>query len=106
MDKAAQIRALNDAFRTQLRGGRLMLTRGIAGRPDTEEILRKVATFSEFSEDSDPFGEHDFGAFEHEKETILWKFDYYDRTLQAGSEDPSDPNITTRVLTIMLSAEY
>jgi len=106
MEKTEQIRALNDAFRTRLIGGRLMLTQGVAGRSDTEEILRKVVTFSEFSEDNDPHGEHDFGAFEHGSDTMFWKIDYYDRDLQAGSPDPSDPSVTTRVLTVLLASEY
>jgi len=106
MEKTDRIRALNDAFRTRMVGGQLLLTQGIAGRPDTEEILSKVAGFSEFSEDNDPHGEHDFGAFEHGSDTLFWKIDYYSRDLQAGSEDPADPAVTTRVLTVMLAPEY
>lgn len=105
-DKTSRIRELNDAFRTQLRGGRLLLTRGIAGRPDTAAIIERVRTFEEFAEGNDPFAEHDFGAFQHGGETLFWKIDYYDVDLQFGSPDPSDPNVTTRVLTILLASEW
>jgi hypothetical protein len=41
-----------------------------------------------------------------ERERVFWKLDYYDRDLQFGSEDPANPAVTRRVLTIMLSDEY
>lgn len=104
--RTAQIRNLNDRFRSQLRGGQVMLTRGIVGRPDRPEILALVANFSAFTTDNDPHGEHDFGAFEHGSDTIFWKIDYYDQSLTAGSEDPADTAITRRVLTVMLAEEY
>ena len=56
--------------------------------------------------DNDPHGARDFGAFEHIGEHIVWKTDYYARDMQHGSEDPSDPKQTVRVLTIMLASEY
>ena len=106
MCKTAEVRILNDAFRQSLIGGRLVLTRGIVGRPDCESILRAVQSFDDFTNDNDPYGERDFGAFATGLEPIFWKIDYYNRDLSAGSEDPSDPEVTTRVLTIMLASEY
>jgi len=35
----------------------------------------KVESFDSFTEDNDPHGEHDFGAFEHEAQRIFWKID-------------------------------
>ena len=106
MQPSEKVRELNDNFRTQLRGGRLMMTRGIAGRPDARQILARVVYFRDFDPHNDPHSEHDFGAFDHQGEKIFWKIDYYDHDLQHGSEDPSNPEITTRVLTIMLASEY
>ena len=103
-----RIRELNDAFRTSFEGGRVMLTAGINALPSDLKatVLRKVATFTEFSPDNDPHGEHDFGSFELAGRRFFWKIDLYNRTLDGGSPDPTDPKLTTRVLTIMLSEEY
>jgi hypothetical protein len=59
-----------------------------------------------FSPDNDPYGEHDFGAFCEGRDRCFWKIDYYDFTMTAGSPDPTDPQKTTRVLTILLATEY
>ena len=56
--------------------------------------------------DNDPNGEHDFGNFELAGQKFFWKIDYYDTTMEFGSEDPADSAKTTRVLTIMLTSEY
>jgi hypothetical protein len=106
MSTADKIRELNDQFRQSMRGGQLMLTRGIAGRSDTDVILDQVRRFTTFSQDNDPHGEHDFGAFDHRGDKIFWKIDYYDLALAQGSDDPADPSVTTRVLTVMLADEY
>jgi hypothetical protein len=103
---ASKIRELNDAFRTTLKGGRVMLTRGIVGRADCNAIVEAVQRFDNFTDDNDPYGEHDFGAFEIGRDSIYWKIDYYNRDLSAGSEDPSDPDVTTKLLTIMLAEDW
>ncbi len=97
---------LNDHFRRTLSGGMVTMTAGIAAREDRNAILAKVRTFDAFSYDNDSYGEHDFGAFDHDGERIFWKIDYYDHALRSASPDPGDPAVTTRVLTVMLAREY
>jgi len=109
MDSTARIREQNDAFRMQCTGeGRIFVTSGIAAmRLDQQaEIMRQVHTFAEFTAESDPHGEHDFGSFEYDGNTIFWKIDCYDRDLSYGSPDPANPAVTTRVLTVLLAEEY
>ena len=106
--KTVEIAKLNDLLRTTFTGGRVMATRGLLGLPadEKDKIFAAVRSFNQFGPDNDPHGEHDFGAFDHAGNRIYWKIDYYDRALTHGSEDPSDPKQTTRVLTIMLAEEY
>lgn len=104
-----RIAELNDLCRRAMGvAGRLVQTEGInALSPDDQSVIREqVENFSDFPEDNDPYGERDFGAFDHNGQRIFWKIDYYDRTLTYGSENPADPEQTVRVLTIMLANEY
>jgi len=107
MDKA-RIRQLNDALRLTLRGGRVLMTVAVNALPDDLKALalQRTRTFADFSEDNDPHGEHDFGSFELAGKTFFWKIDYYDERCAFGSQDPSDPCRTTRVLTLMLASDY
>ena len=104
----SKIALLNDAFRKTLSGGKVMLTAGVNELPDMVKAaaIQKAATFDELTEDNDPYGEHDFGSFELCGRKFFWKIEYYDRDMQYGSEDPSDPAKTTRVMTVMLASEY
>lgn len=110
--KTAQIRELNDTFRRNPPSGILpektVVTQGISALPydDQSFILARVRIFDDFTEDNDPHGEHDFGAFDHRGEKIFWKIDYYALDMKHGSENPADPSQTVRVLTIMLASEY
>ncbi len=108
MDSTAKIRALNDALRNLTGEGEIFVTAGIAALTDKEqaEIMTRVFTYAAFTPDNDPYGEHDFGSFEHAGKTIFWKIDAYDRALEYGSPDPANEAVTTRVLTVMLAEEY
>src|SRR5216684_8633617 len=105
---AGKIRKLNDVFRTTMTGGRVMLTAGVDALPSDVKamVIRRVATFSAFTPDNDPHMEHDFGSFTLIGRKFFWKIDAYDADMRYGSENPTDPNKTTRVLTIMLAEEY
>lgn len=109
-DRAAQIRALNDAFRKDptARRGRLVTTRSVADLGDAfvAAAVSAVAAFDDFTPDNDPHGEHDFGILTVDGVKLYFKIDYYDAACRFGSEDPSDEAKTTRVLTILLPEDY
>ena len=109
-DTTKAIAMLNDLLRTTFNpaAGRIVTTQGIGALPqeDQSAIFNLVKTFNDFSEDNDPYGEHDFGEVEHNGKRAFWKIDYYDTTLQWGSPDPTDPELTRRVMTVMLANEY
>ena len=92
-NKTAKIRQLNDALRKTGTEGRIVITRGIVTMPPKKvrKILFAVKTYDAFTEDNDPYKEHDFGSDEIDGTRIFWKIDYYDRTLSVHSPDPSDP---------------
>jgi hypothetical protein len=107
-NRAQIIRALNDDFRSSMFGGRVVETMGVYSLPHEvrQNALQRVRTFSNFEDDNDPHQEHDAGFFELEDHRFMWKIDYYDEVCEYGSEDPTDPSKTTRVLTVLLASEY
>ncbi len=110
MSHTHRIAELNDLLRTTFLTGRVFITHGVDNHSRKDEVITAVREFSTFTEDNDPSGEHDFGAVEIDgengKETFFWKIDYYDKDCHYLSEDPAAPEVTTRVLTIMLAEEY
>ncbi|MCP4367133.1 MAG: DUF3768 domain-containing protein [Deltaproteobacteria bacterium] len=109
MNDHKKIAELNDLCRKSMGVTcRLVQTFGVNALPaeDQSRIREKVELFNDFNEGNDPYGEHDFGAIDHNGEKVFWKIDYYDPELKYGSEDPADPEQTARVITIMLANEY
>ena len=102
------IRSLNDAFRKTLVGGRVFLTRGVEALPaeNRARLIAGMMAFDDFHHGNDPWGEHDFGAVDLDGTRYFWKIDYYDPSGEAGSEDPTNPAKTLRVLTLMRADEY
>ena len=107
-DRAKKIAQLNDAFRSSLAGGRVVLTAGVAAlcRHTRVDVLRAVQAFTAFTPDNDPYGEHDFGFFKVAGHKFFFKIDCFDSSLTRHSDDAADPSLTIRVLTIMLTEEY
>lgn len=106
--RAQKIAELNDEFRAGRSSGRLFVTNGVIGHAGSglNEVLQAVRTFGTFNEGNDPYGERDFGSLQWNGALLFWKINYYDIDLQGGSPDPSDGDVTTRVLTVLLASEY
>jgi hypothetical protein len=103
-----KIRDLNDALRTTLVGGEITLTVGVAMLDSDviREITVALQTYDDFTDDNDPYGEHDFGTMTVKGHEVIFKIDYYDTALKFHSPNAADPEVTIRVLTIMLADEY
>ena len=108
MAPAERIRDLNDELRTTGIGGKMYLTRGMwaKGSDFVAHAVAAVRAFDTFTDDNDPWQEHDCATLEVDGETVIFKIDYYDVNMEYGSPDPADPNVTRRVLTIMLASDY
>ena len=102
------IAKLNDDFRKSFIGGEVLLSAGIAAMSseDKANIISMVQNFNDFNDDNDVYGEHDFFSIDYKGNKIFAKIDYYDLNYEFMSENPANPDITNRVLTILLSCEY
>lgn len=107
-DKTTRISALNDELRQFGRGGRVIMTSGIEalGAAAIGKVLSAVGSFSAFTPDNDPHGEHDCAILTVDGIRVLFKIDYFDCDLAYHSPDPSDPSATRRVMTVMRADEY
>ncbi len=106
-----KIAELNDKLRQNIFNpgkDKVILTQGVSNLPFDEQlkILIKVKLFNNFNAGNDPYSQHDFGMIEHSELKYFFKIDYYDTSMEYASDDPSNPDITTRVLTIMRADEY
>ena len=106
--KVETIRNLNDRFRQSFMGGKVIRSHSFAELPIVMqlEIMLAIRQFADFNEVNDPHGEHDFVSVDIDGEKYFAKMDYYAPDMEHGSEDPSDPAKTVRVLTIMLCSDY
>jgi hypothetical protein len=109
-ERTKQIAALNDQLRCTFdrRLGIVQATASVSASPHRECVFDAVKQYDFATADpgNDPYLERDFGAVTVRGQKYFFKIDYYDANLEYGSEDPSDPNKTRRVLTIMRAEEY
>ena len=110
-DHLARIAELNDRVRLGLdRDARVVMTATCLaalagdGRRSSEAIAQAavLAAIRRYAFASEAGPERDRGEFTLGATTIRFKIDYYDRSLDWGSENPADPSVTVRVMTIML----
>ena len=105
------IAELNDNLRKHMWSpghNKIVLTRGVCSLPLMEQmlLLKKVRAFNDFNKANDVYKEHDFACIEHNGINYFFKIDYFDPSMEYASDDPSNPDITIRVLTIMRADEY
>lgn len=106
--RAEAIARLNDQLRMTGTGGTVMITQGVRAITgfDPETLAAELASYNDFDPDNDPHGERDFGCMTLWGHDLLWKVDYYDHELKFGSDNPADPDVTYRVLTVLLAREW
>lgn len=124
LSRSERIARLNDRARQAMGLACIAVaTEGFRALPEADQsrVRELVETFDTFTPDNNPHGERDFGVIYKDGdgrwstsypsvgkvvEKVFWKIDAYDRDLRFGSEDPANPAVTRRVLTIMLASEY
>lgn len=106
--RKARIRELNDTLRTTGLGGQTFLTDNLCqrGADFVDKACKAVREFRKFNRNNDPDEEHDCATLKVEGKTVIFKLSYYDLDMRFLSSDPSNPNVTKRVITIMLAEDW
>ena len=116
-NNSEKVAKLNDALRQSLGSpfvavnprNQVVTTQGIWDCFDNEEIgsiFQDIKSFDTFNNENNPYEERDFGSLKRKGRTIFWKIDYYDNDMKYHSPDNTNPEVTKRVLTVMLASEY
>ena len=123
-DQTDHIRRLNDMARThpEIVNATWVMTPGVTAllvcelaegepmepqSPQRMAALRQaIATFYDWSEGNDPYGEHDFGAFTLFGARLFFKIDYLHPDRETLAPVPGNIELCRRVLTVMLAEEY
>lgn len=83
---------------------KVVITRGVIAHQKHMKVFMAVKHFTDFNQDNDPRGEHDFGAVIVDGQRFYFKIDYYDDHFE-HRVDPYEQE-PSRLLTIMLAEEY
>ena len=77
---AERVRALNDELRKTGAGGQTFLTRGLIakGSDFIAKATAAVRSFDAFTDDNDPWQEHDCATLDVDGERIMFKIDLYE----------------------------
>lgn len=107
-ENAKQIAELNDQFRQTFKGGKVVYSEGVKALPTMErvKVFSAIKAFSNFNEENDPYQEHHFGSVTINGERYFFMIDYFTLGLKHYSENPADPKITKRVMTIIKDSEF
>ena len=100
-------RALNDHFRKTGQGGIVTLSMGLhkLGQAEVDNVMKQLA--GEKGDKSVEAGsEHDTGEIQVGNRTVNWEINYYNKELDDVSDNPTNPDQTTRFMTLLLSTEY
>lgn len=105
---ASKTRELNDTFRRTGQGGVTLISMGVheLGAKAVVDIRKDIASITSFTSEDDPEGMRDFGSISHNGRLIYWMIEHYDKDISNEADDPSNPEETTRVMSIILSTEY
>jgi len=101
-NRQAKIAKLNDEHRQNIPKTRTYVSQQVSNLPIMKlaKLFYLVKNFNTFNKDNDPHREHDLGKVILDGESYFWKIDYYDKSLEYGSPDPTNPAVTERILTI------
>jgi Protein of unknown function (DUF3768) len=107
-EQTRKVAELNDLVRTEMKGGKWVATSGAQATGLVVPALYVLITkFDQFTESNNPHGERDMGMIEVRGTSIMWKIDTYENAeCRYGAEEPWDPDVSYRVLTILLPEEY
>lgn len=106
--RAEAIARLNDQLRKTGQGGSIVITsnlRRVTGF-DAGVLDSALANYEGFDAGNDPYGERDLEDLTLFGHNLMFKIDYFDLSLTYGSDDPANPSVTSRILTVMLASDW